>query len=687
MKTGNDALYVPDEITAPLSAATCSLLQRSLSGGNPNLPVDEFTDVAHEWLPIAQQPDCPTGMGTASASYDTHQPSLMDVQPSVFLSCCTPSPAKGSPSPTLAAHSPSFHPEATISPQPCSTSQPECVASAGSQGLPFSMAALGPSVEKFMQPSDGAFSLSPTVEAIQALTGENSPVGAGEMQPNLPLHPATVELDASRPVHRLHTFKGVISDCFLASPPDNDGMQWHIAVGATEVGSGTKQACGSAMNSCIPAFRHHITGSGCPPFMESSECSREHSAQPDGSLPVLMPILHSAFNRQGESAAVSGIVAHQELRNTSSCGAMSGMDVDEADEHDVQEAGSSPARLVTDATEDACDDIEASTLRRVCSLIPQRGAMLTPAAECLGAFMLSETPELHTYKKREPRRKLQNHSSVTFVDSPTVNVYAAGQDTAGMTVSAAPVLPPYNDSQHTKQTRMSSSYICMRSALTLHNRLSQTGAEDGRPACLKPPAAREGNDHSAGINVSGGGQDNHFARHTSPARPLDQGQDRFASQDNPVPEIHTELGSAGLQQQQLSTLASLGVPETVASLGANILGDRSNARTSSHENSTGSLTIDHVQHSEHSNSSFSLPVVPSCVIRGRNGNCRGELIASLDVICQALVDSKNLHVHTELGCKLSSPPSWMEAVTLMLCSLRRPHCADAKLSEEDICEV
>eukprot|EP00892_Ulva_mutabilis_P003035 jgi/Ulvmu1/12732/UM095_0037.1 len=50
----------------------------------------------------------------------------------------------------------------------------------------------------------------------------------------------------------------------------------------------------------------------------------------------------------------------------------------------------------------------------------------------------------------------------------------------------------------------------------------------------------------------------------------------------------------------------------------------------------------------------------------------GGLTASLEVLCQALTDSRHLAVCLELGLKLSNPPTWIEILSLILRSLEAP---------------
>ena len=52
-----------------------------------------------------------------------------------------------------------------------------------------------------------------------------------------------------------------------------------------------------------------------------------------------------------------------------------------------------------------------------------------------------------------------------------------------------------------------------------------------------------------------------------------------------------------------------------------------------------------------------------------SGRRHGRLRGSVEVICQALLDSGHLSVHMELGVKLSGAPTWMEATMLLLRSL------------------
>lgn len=67
----------------------------------------------------------------------------------------------------------------------------------------------------------------------------------------------------------------------------------------------------------------------------------------------------------------------------------------------------------------------------------------------------------------------------------------------------------------------------------------------------------------------------------------------------------------------------------------------------------------------------------------------GGLRASLEVLCQALIDSRHLSVCLELGLKLSSPPTWIEVLSLLLRSLEAPSNGSSswKLSSNDVSEV
>lgn len=67
----------------------------------------------------------------------------------------------------------------------------------------------------------------------------------------------------------------------------------------------------------------------------------------------------------------------------------------------------------------------------------------------------------------------------------------------------------------------------------------------------------------------------------------------------------------------------------------------------------------------------------------------GGLRASLEVLCQALIDSRHLSVCLELGLKLSSPPTWIEILSLLLRSLEAPSNGSRgrRLSSNDVSEV
>ena len=102
----------------------------------------------------------------------------------------------------------------------------------------------------------------------------------------------------------------------------------------------------------------------------------------------------------------------------------------------------------------------------------------------------------------------------------------------------------------------------------------------------------------------------------------------------------------------------------------------------------GSVAFEHVHHSNPSSRNGSILVPPVSAAQTRIASGEGGLVTSLEVVCQALVDSRNLQVHTELGCKLGSPPSWMEVVTLLLASLNRPPSAEGQHpSESEVCDV
>lgn len=66
----------------------------------------------------------------------------------------------------------------------------------------------------------------------------------------------------------------------------------------------------------------------------------------------------------------------------------------------------------------------------------------------------------------------------------------------------------------------------------------------------------------------------------------------------------------------------------------------------------------------------------------------GGLTASLEVLCQALIDSRHLSVCLELGLKLSDSPTWIEMLSLILRSLEAPANGPGReLTNSDISEV
>ena len=63
----------------------------------------------------------------------------------------------------------------------------------------------------------------------------------------------------------------------------------------------------------------------------------------------------------------------------------------------------------------------------------------------------------------------------------------------------------------------------------------------------------------------------------------------------------------------------------------------------------------------------------------------GALVATVEVICQALVDSCHLHVHTELGMRLGARATWVDSAVMLLRSLERT--ARQRLSETEVGEA
>lgn len=563
------------------------------------------------------------------------------------------------------------------------------------------MAALGPSVENLLQHSKCSTELSPAAARV-----ELSSCGEQHLSRDSDSRAPSAEPEGLASELEVQEQSGTKSNAMFSTqaPWQQKAVQWQVATGAAGAGSGAKKTCSSTMNSCIPAFHQEAMGNDCsPPYHDPTASPPECLAFLDESLPVLMPTLHSAFSPNG-NCLIDTNTSHLELRDTSSCGAMpdverEGNEEEGEEQPDVQEAESSPARLVADTAGRNSEDLDTFTLRRVCSLIPQRGAMLTPASECLGADMLTEVPALLTYKNRPPRRQpLHQHTSVTFVDNPTVNVFEDGQDTAFMTVSAAPVLrQTSDDTKHAKHTRKSSPYLCMRDALTLQGPCSHPGEGTEQPAmCPISATESESSAQTAQLQfrpgTSAADTDAQIASHSSLGHLLagvrDRLQPRLMSHERVAAGSDKRFTSSEMSHLCNNTLTSSDLQQVVADLHADVPASSAAGMASCQESSIGSVTMDHVQHCNNSSSNSSVPGLPMNTVEDQNCSRSCGLVASLEVICQALVDSKNLLVHTELGCKLSSPPSWMEVVTLLLCSLNRPHLSAAEpLSESEICEV
>jgi hypothetical protein len=68
-----------------------------------------------------------------------------------------------------------------------------------------------------------------------------------------------------------------------------------------------------------------------------------------------------------------------------------------------------------------------------------------------------------------------------------------------------------------------------------------------------------------------------------------------------------------------------------------------------------------------------------------SSTCHGNLKASIEVICQALVDSKHLNVHTELGMKIGPQATWIDITVLLIRSLE--NVGGQRLSVTDVNEV
>ena len=324
-------------------------------------------------------PGPPSGGHATSPAHDTYHPSLRDVQPSIFLTChSTPSARSPSVAPPPSSPSACSRGTSTLPPQQQMSGDEGASASLGAAGLPMCMAALGPSVEHLLQHAKRSTELSPAA----ALVGASAASSA--LAHSFHSHPSSSQLKGLANGLE-HTEQGVTAGstaCCGGNPQQQKAVQWQATSGAAGLGSGAKQACSSGMNSCIPAFHHNdaMASGCCSPLHERSASPLGCPACLDDSLPVLMPTLHSAFSPHYTSP-MHGSAPHPELRDTSSCGAMQDVaaTADDEEEHEgVYEAESSPARLVADSPCSCSDDLDAFTLRRVCSLIPQRGAMLTP---------------------------------------------------------------------------------------------------------------------------------------------------------------------------------------------------------------------------------------------------------------------------------------------------------------------
>ena len=68
-----------------------------------------------------------------------------------------------------------------------------------------------------------------------------------------------------------------------------------------------------------------------------------------------------------------------------------------------------------------------------------------------------------------------------------------------------------------------------------------------------------------------------------------------------------------------------------------------------------------------------------------SGAFHGQLRTSIEVACQALADSRHLAVHTELGVKLTTQPTWMDTATLLLRALEASPLQ--RLSTDEVNEV
>jgi hypothetical protein len=506
----------------------------------------------------------------------------MDVQPSIFAAWSAPLSQMRGASASLGSQTaqvsirPSEACESAHKPlRSQESADAEAAGVAAATELPHNtMAALGPSVETLLHaPSRAAESgccpLQPPCELSTSCSSS--------MASFLPSMPSLESSGCS----------GATED-LSSQPPWQKHPPLHRACRAA---SSSSQPASSAQDSCIPAFHH--------------SCSESRASAPgrvSSSAFEAPPRLRNAWSACIHIAPCAGAP-------DTDCARL---------EHTMcswqESRGGGRAEC---------------SLLRVHSLIPRRRSMLTPASECLGTDMLEEVPALKTYKKERPMRPCQRgRSSVTFVDNPTVNVFQDGQDTACMTVSAAPVQPESMDvCSRKKHNRSRNSYQVLRTALTLRPTAPEAAAD-----C---EVTQQGNaaPHSDGCAAS----------LASPTQSLLSG-----ATDWPHGGTVPPLGAEASKATSLERLQdSVSVPVC------------SSRRESA---SAGSTTA------------------PS-------DQC-GRLVACIEVICQAVMDSKNLHVHTELGCKLSAPPTWMEVVTLLLASLAQPRGAsDPPISESDICEV
>ena len=219
-------------------------------------------------------------------------------------------------------------------------------ASRDGSGLPFSMAALGPSVENLLQHPRGSTEAPPTVaHGSASITSSQEQQLGGDSSSHPPLSQLASEL-ASGQGDSAHGATNGSATCSDGGAWPQKAVQWQLPAGTAGAGSGAKQTCSSALNSsCIPAFHEHETiGSDCVTSQECSAPPLGCMPHPDDSLPVLMPTLRSAFSPHDASPGH----LHPCLRESSSCGVLQDVHTDAEDDEDhprVQEAESSPARL------------------------------------------------------------------------------------------------------------------------------------------------------------------------------------------------------------------------------------------------------------------------------------------------------------------------------------------------------